>query len=172
MSTPPLKPRFSYLPPKEGKPINDRWMRWFQSQMDLHGLTQDDLARITGASQSTISRWASGSRMEIKYAVELARIFAVPIHQLLEIAGYDMRGVPTGLPSEPHDDLEIKMAQMRALGEHTARSLPEPWKRRILEDLDTVFFDIHQGRRAEEARKAEEGGDPKAEVPARNSGAS
>lgn len=62
--------------------------KWFRSQLAERGLSQRALARQLGLDQSAISLTFSGKRtMKFREAADIARLFTVPVQDVLRHAG-------------------------------------------------------------------------------------
>lgn len=68
--------------------------KWFKGRLAELGHTQRALARVLGLDPAAVSLMLRGKRkIEVKEAVALARLLDVPVDEILERVGVDLRGV-------------------------------------------------------------------------------
>lgn len=70
---------------------NEINLAWFQHHLALQGLSQRRLAQLLNLDPSGVSLFLSGQRkLKISEAGEIARIFSVPVEEVLEMSGVDL----------------------------------------------------------------------------------
>lgn len=67
---------------------------WFADRFESVGISQRGVAKELGIDHSSLANSMTGMRkLQIQEAIDLARILRVPLREIIERAGYDLRGI-------------------------------------------------------------------------------
>jgi transcriptional regulator with XRE-family HTH domain len=90
---------------------------WLQASMHSHGVTQADLARSVGVTESQVSRWRRGQSVPtVQYLQRLADAFGVQrtaLDQLVGLPVAQARGASGGRGDDPEVEAELQAHQAR-----------------------------------------------------------
>jgi DNA-binding XRE family transcriptional regulator len=79
--------------------------RWLETQLELNDMSQRDLAKLLKLQPTAITRLRVGTRrLRMEEAMELSRLFQVPLEEVLFNAGLKAKDQPT---SKEREQLEV-----------------------------------------------------------------
>ncbi|MEU7861174.1 helix-turn-helix transcriptional regulator [Nonomuraea sp. NPDC049141] len=120
--------------------------------------TDAQLAAAIGVQQSTVTRWRSGNRPQVKHLVELARLFSMKIDPLLAMSGH----VPADLlndasPPGPPMTESVRRIRDASLSDFQKEALSLYWEQRLDEERHKLYTVIAYLEGSEDAPKHDVG---------------